>query len=105
MLTHLIARYGQITEEEIEANETVLLTPFDISQSFESFIKGMQLCKSYAPEADEPITDGRLTRITVGLIKASHLFPTPLNKWDEKRADEKTWAEFKNTSKSLRKIY
>jgi hypothetical protein len=102
MLTHLIARYGKITEEEIEANETVLLTPFDISQSFESFVKRMQLCKSYADEADEPITHGRLTRIAVGLIKATHLFPTPLDKWDDKATDEKTWDAFK---KHFQKAY
>jgi hypothetical protein len=95
MLTHLITRYGQITEEEIAANETILHTPFDISRSFESFIKRMQMCKSYAAEADEPITDGRLTRIAVGLIKATHLFPTPLDKWDDKPTLEKTWAAFK----------
>jgi hypothetical protein len=39
MLTHIIKQYGQITEEEIEANESQLHEPFDISQSFESFIK------------------------------------------------------------------
>jgi hypothetical protein len=102
MLTHLIARYGKITEEEIEANEAVLLTPFDISQSFESFIKRMQQCKSYADEAEEPITDGRLTRIAVGLIKATHLFPTPLDKWDDKASADKTWDEFK---KHFQKAY
>jgi hypothetical protein len=95
MLTHLISRYGKFTEEEIEANEAVLLTPFDISQSFESFIKRMQLCKSYADEAEEPITDGRLTRIAVGLINATHLFPTPLDKWNDKASADKTWDKFK----------
>jgi hypothetical protein len=105
MLTHLSARYGKITEEEMEANETVLLTPFDISQSFESFIKRMQLCKSYADEADEPITHGRLTRIAVGLIKATHLFPTPLDKWDDKAAAEKTWGEFKKHFQKAKKPY
>jgi hypothetical protein len=95
MLTHLITRYGQITEEEIEANENILHTPFDISDSFESFIKRMQMCKSYADEANEPITDGRLTRIAVGLIKSTHLFTTPIDKWDDKPAPDKTWATFK----------
>jgi hypothetical protein len=102
MLTHLSTRYVKITKEEIEANETILLTPFDISQSFESFIKRMQLCKSYAEEADEPITHGRLTRIVVGLIKATHLFPTPIDKWEDKTTDEKTWNKFK---KHFQKAY
>jgi hypothetical protein len=54
MLTHLIQRYGEITEEEIEANETLLHKPFDVSQSFESCIKRMQLCQNYATKAFEP---------------------------------------------------
>jgi hypothetical protein len=60
----------------------------------------MQLCKSYADEAEEPITDGRLTRIAVGLIKATHLFPTPIDKWEDKATDEKTWDELKNIFKN-----
>jgi hypothetical protein len=95
MLTHLIQRYGAITEEEIAANETLLHQPFDVSQSFESFVKRMQVCQNYANEANEPITDGRLTRIAVGLIKATHLFPTPTDKWDGKTVAEKTWEAFK----------
>jgi hypothetical protein len=94
MLTHLIQRYGKITEEEIKENETLLHEPFDISQSFESFIK-RQVCQNYATEAAEPITDGRLTRTAVGLIKATHLFTTTVDKWDEKEAADKTWADFK----------
>jgi hypothetical protein len=46
----------------------------------------MQMCKSYADEANELITDGLLTRIAVGLVKATHLFTTPIDKWDEKTA-------------------
>jgi hypothetical protein len=96
MLTHLITRYGKITEEEIVANETLLHEPFDISQSFESFIKRMQVCQNYATEALEPITDSQLTRIALGLIKATHhLFTTQVDKWDDKVATDKTWTNFK----------
>jgi hypothetical protein len=95
MLAHLIQRYGAITEEEIEANKTLLHEPFDVSRSFESFIKRMQVCQNYANEANEPITDGRLTRIAVGLIKATHLFTTPTDKWDKKTTADKTWEAFK----------
>jgi hypothetical protein len=105
MLTHLIKRYGTITEEEIEANEILLHTPFDISQSFKSFIKRMQICQNYAAEADEPVTDGRLTRIAVSLIKVTHLFTTPINKWDEKPTADKTWATFKTHFQKAYKKY
>jgi hypothetical protein len=55
----------------------------------------MQMCKSYADEANKPITDGRLTRIAVGLVKSIQLFTTPIDKWDDKTAPKKTWAAFK----------
>jgi hypothetical protein len=95
MLTHLWATYGEITPDDLDANDKTMSTPWHPTTPIENLYKQIDDGLEYALAGNSPITDIAAVRIIYKLVHDTGLFELPCRDWRAKPNNEKTLANFK----------
>ena len=97
MLSHLKEHYGTISSDDIETNRNKLFTPINVDKPLETIwlrIKEVQ-CFALAANANEPISDDAVVRITLPMFEKTGVFDIVTEKWRDKPDIEWTMPLFK----------
>ena len=95
LLNHLFNNYGNITQLELEDNDTKMRTMWDPNSPFDSLIQQLEDGQDYADDGGQPYTTDQLLRIAYTLIFKTGLYFEDCKAWDAKPNNEKTWNNFK----------
>ena len=95
LMAHLYTTYGRLSPSELTANEAKLTAPWNPdTEQIEDLITRLTHCQQTAQFAD-PISDNRLVRNGITVIKQTGKFTTPLTMWNGRAEAQQTWPEFK----------
>ena len=95
ILNHLFNNYGNITQLELEDNDTKMRTMWDPNSPFDSLIQQLEDSQDYADDGGQPYTTDQLLRIAYTLIFKTGLYFEDCKAWNAKPNNEKTWNNFK----------
>ena len=94
IMAHLYNHCGNLSQSEIDAIETKLTEPWNPdTEQIEDLIIRLTHCQQVAQFAD-PISNLRLVRAGITVIKQTGKFETPLTMWNGRTAAQQTWPEF-----------
>ena len=94
LLTHLITTYGTMTDEELEANRSLLASPWNPDEPFARFWVRVKDIRSTATNHGVPITDTQTITLCRTALSAAGVYGNAINQWDTKPPGDKTWATF-----------
>jgi hypothetical protein len=95
MLAHLKAEYGQISNDEIEANRALLSADWSPDSPLEDLWIRIQECLRFATAAGEDIPDSAVLRLTLPLFEKTGVFTNAATTWRARPVVEHTMANFK----------
>ena len=95
LLTHLFNNYGNITQLELEDNDTKMRTLWDPNSPFDCLVQQLEDGQDYADDGGQPYTTDQLLCIAYTLIFKTGLYFEDCKAWNAKPNNEKTWTNFK----------
>ena len=95
ILTHLFNNYGNITQLELEDNDTKMRTLWDPNSPFDCLVQQLEDGQDYADDGGQPYTTDQLLRIAYTLVFKTGLYFEDCKAWNAKPNNEKTWSNFK----------
>jgi len=95
MLAHLQAEYGQISNEQIEANRQQLSADWNPDDPIEDLWLRIQEAQRYAVAANEAITNATALRLTLPVFEKTGVFTTAAENWRDRPEAEWTMEAFK----------
>ena len=95
LLNHLFNNYGNITQLELEDNDTKMRTLWDPNSPFDCLVQQLEDGQDYADDGGQPYTADQLLRIAYTLIFKTGLYFEDCKAWNAKPNNEKTWTNFK----------
>lgn len=90
LVQHLNTTYGEVTPDDLTANEANLDKQWTPSQPLEDLWKQCTDCQAFAADHD-PITNNRLIRAATDNLEKSGVFDNALRKWRERPRADHTW--------------
>ena len=91
LLTHLFENYGNITQLELEDNNTKMRALWDPNSPFDCLVHG----QDYADDSGQPYTADQLLHIAYTLVFKTGLYFEDCKACNAKLNNEKTWTTFK----------
>ena len=95
LLMHLFENYGNITQLELEDNDTKMRTLWDSNNPFDCLVQQLEDGQDYADDGGQPYTTDQLLRIAYTLVFKTGLYFEDCKAWNAKPNNEKTWTNFK----------
>ena len=95
LLTHLLENYGNITQLELEDNDTKMRALWDPNSPFDCLVQQLEDGQDYADDGSQPYTADQLLRIAYTLVSKTGLYFEDCKAWNAKPNNEKTWTTFK----------
>ena len=95
LLTHLFNNYGNITQLELEDNDTKMRALWDPNSPFDCLVQQLEDGQDYADDGGQPYTADQLLRIAYTLIFKTGLYFEDCKAWNAKPNNDKTWTNFK----------
>ena len=95
LLTHLFSNYGNITQLELEDNDTKMRALWDPNSPFDCPVQQLEDGQDYADDGGQPYTADQLLCIAYTLIFKTGLYFEDCKAWNAKPNNEKTWTNFK----------
>ena len=95
LLMHLFENYGNITQLELEDNDTKMRALWDPNSPFDCLIQQLEDGQDYADDGGQPYTADQLLRIAYTLVFKTGLYFEDCKAWNAKPNNEKTWTTFK----------
>ena len=95
LLTHLFNKYGNITQLELEDNDTKMRALWDPNSPFDCLVQQLENGQDYADDGSQPYTADQLLRIAYTLIFKTGLYFEDCKARNAKPNNEKTWTNFK----------
>ena len=95
LLTHLFDNYGNITQLELEDNDTKMRALWDPNSPFDCLVQQLEDGQDYADDGGQPYTTDQLLRIAYTLVFKTGLYFEDCKAWNAKPNNEKTWTNFK----------
>ena len=95
LLTHLFENYGNITQLELEDNDTKMHALWDPNSPFNCLVQQLEDGQDYADDGGQPYTTDQLLRIAYTLVFKTGLYFEDCKAWNAKPNNEKTWTTFK----------
>ena len=95
LLTHLFENYGNITQLELEDNDTKMRALWDPNSPFDCLVQQLEDGQDYADDAGQPYTANQLLRILYTLVFKTGLYFEDCKAWNAKPNNDKTWTTFK----------
>jgi hypothetical protein len=90
ILTHILSKYGEITERDLVDNTNLLKAPWDPDTPIENVFDNGNFCRDFATEGEDPISDATYTRILVEIFDKSGVLEKAVEDWEKKSKAEKT---------------
>lgn len=95
LVTHLTTTYGEITTDDLNANEKRLEQQWSSSQPLEDLWTQAKQAQAFAKDHD-PISEIRLVRSCTNNLESSGVFDHALRKWRAKATADQTWANLQS---------
>ena len=95
LLTHLFNNYCNITQLELEDNDTKMHALWDPNSPLDCLVQQLEDGQDYADDGGQPYMADQLLRITYTLIFKTWLYFKDCKAWNTKPNNEKTWTNFK----------
>jgi hypothetical protein len=95
LLDHLMDTYGTIKPDDLLENLKKLSTPWDPDTPIETVFNNGNICRQFADEGKEPITDSMYMLTLLGVFRNSGVLTQAIRDWDFKPPGDKTTKAFK----------
>jgi len=97
LLEALIASYGYILPQELEANYAQLSRSYDATQEpLQVLIERFEEARTFASDGQLPIAEGQMINSGIVALKNTGVLERFIDQWNDKpRADRSTWLQFK----------
>jgi hypothetical protein len=95
LIHHLMETYGAITDDDIQANRTKLVGPWNPDDPIETIFARGNACQKFATDANAAISDRELVAALFQVLSASGVLSYACTVWNAKVQATKTLAEFK----------
>ena len=95
LLTHLSENYSNITQLELEDNDTKMRALWDPNSPFDCIIQQLEDGQDYADDGSQPYTADQLLHIAYTLVFKTGLYFKDCKSWNAKPNNEKTWTTIK----------
>ena len=89
LLTHLFENYGNITQLELEDNDTKMRALWDPKSPFDCLVQQLEDGQDYADDGGQPYTADQFLRIAYTLVFKTGLYFEDCKAWNAKPNNEK----------------
>ena len=89
LLTHLFENYGNITQLELEDNDTKMRALWDPNSPFDCLVQQLEDGQDYTHDGGQPYTAAQLLRIAYTLVFKTGLYFEDCKAWNAKPNNEK----------------
>ena len=96
ILDHLYKTYANISSADLQENDAVFCTPYNINQKIENIFDRLESCGDYAAAGNTPYSLEQVLEITFQLVYQTVLFVDYCKAWKRLPVQQKTWTAFKN---------
>ena len=96
ILYHLYATYSNIPSADLQENDTVFRTHYDINQPIETLFDRVKNCGDYTAAGNTPYSLEQFIGIAFQLVYQTGLFIDNSKSCKRLRTQQKTWTAFKN---------
>lgn len=90
MLNHLFNDHGKIEPKHLEANLEQINTPWNPDEQIQTVFNNGNICRQFAEEGGDKITDSAYIRILVKIFRKSGVLTKAVTDWEEKDETEHT---------------
>jgi hypothetical protein len=90
ILTHMLDRYGRITEQDLQRNLKALETPWDPETTIDTVFINGTACREFAVEGGDPITDKTYIRALVTIFHNCGVMEDAIKEWQKLDYEFKT---------------
>jgi hypothetical protein len=94
MIAHLQTQYGQLTQDELQANTERLKDPWEPSPDIETLWKRKRDCQRLATAGQDPITDPTAVRHLLTVLEQTGVFADAVRDWRKRPHAQQTYANF-----------
>ena len=95
LLDHLMDRYGNITSNDLKANEARINEALDNSIPIDVFFQRIDDAVQYADDGKNPFTAKQILQTAFHSVNATGLYREACKEWRQKSDQDKTWTNFK----------
>jgi hypothetical protein len=95
LISHLLTTYGTITDDDIQANRTKLVGPWNPDDPIETIFARGNACQKFAADANAAISDRELVAALFQVLVASGVLSYVCTVWNARLQATKTLIEFK----------
>ena len=95
ILDHLYATYVNISSTDLQENDNVFRTPYNINQPIETLIDRVKNCGDYATPGNTPYSLEQVISIAFQFIYHTGLFVDDCKAWKRLHTQQKNWFGFK----------
>ena len=95
ILDHLYATYANISSADLQENDAVFRTHYNINQPIESFFGRVKKCGDYAAAGNTPYSLEKFIGVAFQLVYQTGLFVDSYKAWKRLPTQQKTWTGFK----------
>ena len=96
ILDHLWTTYGELTADDLTANQDRMQSDWNPPESIESLFERMSEGQKIAADGGEILDNSTLMRWTYTILQKTGLFERDLTAWRLKPTNEKTWENFQD---------
>ena len=90
IIDHLVNTYGVVTPEDLEENEAAISVEWNPSHPTESVFDNANLCRIFADENGEAITDAKTVRMLLRVFEKSGVLADAVTDWKKREAAQQT---------------
>ena len=95
ILDHLYTTYANISSADLQENDAVFCTPYDINQPIETLFNRVENCGDYAAAGNTPYSLEQVLGIAFQLVYQTGLFVENCKALKRLLVQKKTWTAFK----------
>ena len=104
-IAHLFKEYGQVEYQDLVGNRSKLLEPWDANRPFEESVQQIQEIKEFANDGGRTIAYKEIVDTIHMLVYNTGLYYEDCDKWEDKKRNEKTWANFQAHFQAAQRKY
>ena len=95
ILDHLYATFANISSADLQENDAIFRSPYDVNPPIESLFDRVENCGDYSAAGNTPYILEQVISITFQLVYQTGLFVDNCKVWKRLSTQQKTWTGFK----------
>jgi hypothetical protein len=100
LIDHLYRTYGNITSDDLSANEDRMKATWDPTTPIEGLFEQIDDGAAYASDGDDPFTDTQLVRYGYNNVDTNGKMTLACRDWRQRPRNQQTWTNFKTAFKA-----